>query len=186
MTKLKRRYIAVFFALIFQLQLLAGCALTNEEPKSDIDTETKTETEQDETAVSDSHGDQVKSEDAMRIKVSSEGTEIIFELNDSSASISFWEQLPLTVSVENYGNNEKVFNIPQRLDESNVRGGSCPKGSIAYFSPWNNVAMYCGDAPEYKGLYPMGTAIEGADKIAELSGSITVTAYTENTSAADS
>lgn len=63
---------------------------------------------------------------------------------------------------------------------SNVWGGSCPAGSIACFSPWNNVAMYFGDAPEYDGLYPMQNAVYGVEKIGELAGNITVTAYTEN------
>lgn len=180
MTKLKCRYMAVFLAIVFQL-LLTGCVSSNTEPQSDIDSGTGHE----ETVPSDSQDNSTKAEAVMRIKVSSENAEVIFELNDSSASKSFYEQLPLTVSVENYGKNEKIFELPQKLDESNVRGGSCPTGSIAYFSPWNNVAMYYGDAPEYKGLYPMGTAVEGAEKIGELTGSITVTADTESLMSAD-
>lgn len=81
--------------------------------------------------------------------------------------------------------NEKVFEPSQKLDVSNVWEGSCPTGSIAYFSPWNNIAMYYGDAPEYKGLYPMGTAMAGVEQIGELAGRVTITAYPESLISAD-
>lgn len=177
MIKRRYKYMAVFFVVVFQLLLLTGCTFSNTGQKSDMDSGNR----QEESLSSNIGDDTVKVEDVMRIKVSSENAEVIFELNESSASKSFYEQLPLTVSVENYSTNEKIFELPQKLDISNVWEGRCPKGSIAYFSPWNNVAMYYGDAPEYKGLYPMGTAVEGIEKIGELTGNLTITAYTEDT-----
>lgn len=45
--------------------------------------------------------------------------------------------------------------------------------------------MYYSDVPEYKGLYSMGTAVEEIKKISERTGSITITAYTEDTISAD-
>lgn len=181
MTKIKCKSIALFWVFVLQLLALSGCGFSKPEQKSDADTETDNE----ETTGADNLDDVMKAEDVMKIKVSSENVEIVFELNDSSASKSFYEQLPLTVSVENYGNNEKIFEPSQKLDKSNVWGGSCPAGSIAYFSPWNNIAMYYGDAPEYDGLYPMGNAVDGAEKIGELAGNITVTAYTNGLTSAD-
>lgn len=175
MTKLNFKYTVFFFVAVFLLLLFTGCAFFNTEQKDGVDTEIKYEKE----VLSNSCEDEAKSEGVMRIKVSSENAEVIFELNDSSVSKSFYEQLPLTVSVKNYGKNEKVFELSQNLDVSNVLEKSCPAGSIAYFSPWNNIAMYYGDAPKYKGLYFMGTAVDGADKIGELTGLITITAYAE-------
>ena len=112
----------------------------------------------------------------MVIKVSSGETEILFALNESSACKSFFRQLPLTVEVENYRNNAKIFQPPKKLDCSSVQEGDCPVGSIAYFSPWNNVCMYYGDAPRYSGLYVMGKAVKGAGLIAKLSGKIKIEA----------
>ncbi len=169
MEKRKYRYIVLFFAVVFPLLLFVGCA------SADVDSESV----RDEIRPSNTLDDTMKTEDIMKIKVSSGNVEVIFELNDSSASRSFYGQLPLIVSVGNYSTNEKVFELPQELDISDVWEGSCPSGSIAYFLPWNNIAMYYGDAPEYKGLYPMGTAVDGAGNIEELTGSITITAYTE-------
>ena len=181
MTKRKYRYTAVFFAAVFQLLLLTGCTFSNTDQNGSIDSEIREE----EALPSNSNDDTVKAENVMKIKVTSETAEVIFELNDSSASKSFYGQLPLTVTVENYGKNEKVFEPSQKLDVSNVWEGSCPTGSIAYFSPWNNIAMYYGDAPEYKRLYPMGTAMAGVEQIGELAGRVTITAYPESLISAD-
>ena len=59
----------------------------------------------------------------LKIKVVANGKEIVFALNDTSVSRSFYAQLPLTVAVENYSNNEKIFQPPQKLDCS--RGLPC-------------------------------------------------------------
>ena len=98
---------------------------------------------------------------------------VVFELNDSPTSKSFVDMLPFTAAVENYSSNEKIFDPPEPLSKQNGIERSCPKGSIAYFSPWGNIAMYYGDAPKYSGLYYMGHAIQGEDEISNLSGTLT-------------
>ncbi len=113
-------------------------------------------------------------EGPMKMKVACDGTEVIFELNETSAAKSLYNQLPLSIAVENYSNNEKIF-YPEELDCSDVIEGPCPAGTLAYFSPWGDVVMYYGDAPEYPGLYILGRATEGAENIASLSGNIEIT-----------
>ena len=120
------------------------------------------------TAVSDTN---------MKIKVVANGKEIIFVLNDTSVSRTFYAQLPLTVEVENYSNNEKIFQSPKKLDCSKEQEGSCPVGTIAYFSPWNNVCLYYGDAPRYSGLYVMGKAVSGAEQIRSIAGIVKIEAF---------
>ena len=112
----------------------------------------------------------------MRIKVTDGTDEIIFQLNDGSAAKSLYEQLPLTLDVENYGPNEKIFYPPEKLDTSDVIEGDGPAGTLAYFSPWGNVVMYYSSFGSYPGLYIIGEASEGADTIKNLSGTITITA----------
>lgn len=171
----KPKYSRAAFLAAVLLLLLTGCAKSDTGQESGM----APESGQEEGLSSNTDDDTAGTDDIMRIKVSAENAEVIFELNNSSASKSFYEQLPITVSVENYSTNEKIFSPSEKLDVSDVWEGSCLAGSIAYFSPWNNVAMYYGDAPEYRGLYPMGSAVAGAEKIGELSGSITAAAYTE-------
>ena len=110
----------------------------------------------------------------LKIKVAANGKEIVFALNDTSVSRSFYAQLPLTVDVENYSNNEKIFQAPKKLDCSKAQEGACPVGSIAYFSPWNNVCLYYGDAPRYSGLYVMGKALSGTEQIRNITGKVKI------------
>ena len=106
----------------------------------------------------------------LKIKVVANGKEIVFALNDTSVSRSFYAQLPLTVAVENYSNNEKIFQPPKKLD--------CSKavGTIAYFSPWNNVCLYYGDMSRYPGLYVMGKAVSGTEQIRNIKGKVKIEA----------
>ena len=113
-------------------------------------------------------------EEVMKIKVTAGDYVIVFALNDTSAAVSLYEQLPLTVAVENYSNNEKIF-YADKLDCTNVIEGDCPVGTLAYFSPWGNVVMYYGAASQYPGLYILGEAVEGVENISSLTGEITIT-----------
>ena len=118
----------------------------------------------------------IEREKVMQIKVTDGTNEIIFQLNNSSAATSLYSQLPLTLDVENYGSNEKIFYPPEKLDTSDVIEGACPAGTLAYFSPWGDVVMYYAPFGSYSGLYIMGEAVEGADCIKNLSGTITIKA----------
>jgi len=112
----------------------------------------------------------------MLVRVVSNQTEIVFELNDTTVSRSFYRQLPLTVSIDNYSNNEKVFQPPRKLNCAGATEESCPAGTIAYFAPWNNVCLFYGDAPRYSGLYVMGKAVKNAGMIRDLTGKVRVEA----------
>lgn len=111
----------------------------------------------------------------MKIKVNDGKNEILFELNDTIQSKSLYEQLPLEVSVSNYSSNEKIFYPPQKLPVQNGIEGSGGEGVLAYFSPWGNVVMFYGNFSRYPGLFILGKATNGADRIKNLSGKITVT-----------
>lgn len=113
---------------------------------------------------------------AATISVSDGARTVVFALNDSASARSLAEQLPLTVDVENYGGNEKIF-YPKPLDV----GGAVPltkgkAGTLAYFAPWKDVVMFCGPAGPYPGLYVLGEAVSGAENISKLNGAITVRA----------
>ncbi|MBQ9719166.1 MAG: hypothetical protein IJV64_00555, partial [Oscillospiraceae bacterium] len=79
-----------------------------------------------------------------------------------------------TVEVKNYSTNEKIFYPPAELDISNVSEGDGPFGTLAYFSPWGNVVMYYSECGSYPGLYLMGVAVDGAEQIEKLNGTISV------------
>ena len=115
-----------------------------------------------------------KQTDKMKIQVSDGSQIVVFELNETPVAKSLYDQLPITVDVENYSNNEKIFYPPTALSVTGGVEGDCPVGTLAYFSPWKNVVMYYGAASRYSGLYLLGAAVEGKDRIKDLSGKITV------------
>lgn len=110
----------------------------------------------------------------MRIRVSDGSREIIFELNDSSAARSLYEQLPLTLETENFSSNEKTF-YPKKLDVSDTPlAKSDGRGVLAYYEPWGDVVMFYDSFSPNSSLYELGKASRGADEIENLSGEIKV------------
>ena len=179
-----KKILIVTYLIAICMYVFAGCGYENEINTSenfDTSHETSGGALEPDTHTSDTHTlgtkvPDIEKEKEMKIKVTDGNYEVIFQLNDSTASRSLYEQLPLTIEVENYGSNEKIFYPPEKLDTSDVTEEGGPTGSLAYFSPWGNVVMYYSPFGSYPGLYNLGIAIEGAGNIENLSGTITVTA----------
>ena len=115
-------------------------------------------------------------EAVLQIQVEAEGVTILFELNDSRAARELYEQLPLTIEVENYSTNEKIFYPPRTLDVSDAPQADTQVGTLAYYAPWGDVVMFYGDFHTASGLYELGQAISGSEYISGLSGTIQVEA----------
>lgn len=110
----------------------------------------------------------------MRISVTSSGKTVIFELNNSQAAKELYGQLPLTVEVENFSTNEKVFYPPQKLNTKDAPMADAGKGTLAYYSPWADVVMFYAHFGRGGSLYELGQAVSGADLIESLSGTIEI------------
>ena len=109
----------------------------------------------------------------MRISVKSREYEIIYELNDSLAASQLYAQLPLTVEVEPFSNNEMTF-YPEALSVEDMPLSDGKPGSLSYYAPWGDVVMFYAPCTPNSSLYELGTAVSGAEHIANLSGTITV------------
>ena len=119
---------------------------------------------------------QNEEENTMQISVeTNKGNETVFNLNDSPAAKELYEQLPLTIEVENYGNNEKIFYPPEELDVSNTPlVESAQPGTLAYYAPWGDVVMFYGNFGSASGLYELGHAVSGSGYIENMSGTIDI------------
>ena len=115
---------------------------------------------------------------AMTITVTNGDATVVFELNASPAARSLAAQLPLTLEVQPFGSNEQTFYPPEKLDTADTPAiTSAQAGTLAYYAPWGDVVMfYDGLSGGGGGLYELGNAVEGADAIRGLTGTITVTA----------
>ena len=130
------------------------------------------------------HGGQTETEEkaadmsGKRISVQFGDAEVIYELNDSTAANALYEMLPLTVEVEDYSTNEKIFYPPEELVsvETPLAVSDTDGGTLAYYEPWGNVVMFYDGFNENSSLYELGYAVSGAEQISSMSGTITVEA----------
>lgn len=109
---------------------------------------------------------------AMKISVKVNGKTTVFELNNSTAAKDLYTQLPLTIKVEDYSDNEKIFYPPEKLKTTDTPKADARAGTLAYYGPWGDVVMFYKDFGSAAGLYELGHAISGSENISEMTGTI--------------
>ena len=119
---------------------------------------------------------QQEGENTMQITVTSESGSVVFALNGSQAARDLYDQLPLTIEVENFSSNEKIFYPPEGLDTAGAPLAEGGAGVLAYYEPWGDVVMFYGSFGANGSLYALGEAVSGGELIGRLSGSITIEA----------
>ncbi len=112
----------------------------------------------------------------LQIRVRAGRQTVVFELNDSAAARSLYEQLPLTVEGENFSDNEKIFYPPEKLDVTGAlqAASGAGAGTLAYYAPWGDVVMFYGDFNANGQLFELGRAVSGGGEIGSLSGTLEV------------
>ena len=113
---------------------------------------------------------------ARRISVQFGENMVVYELNDGTAADSLYEQLPLTIEVEDYSTNEKIFYPSQELDTSNSPLAQSGAGTLAYFEPWGDVVFFYGDYNQNPSLFELGQVLSVGGLISQMSGTITIEA----------
>lgn len=100
--------------------------------------------------------------------------EVIYELNDSSAAFDLLAMLPLSIEVEDYSTNEKIFYPEMTLDVSDTPLAASGVGTLAYYEPWGDVVFFYGKYDENASLYELGQAVSGAEYINMMQGTIEI------------
>jgi len=116
----------------------------------------------------------VGKEAAMKISVKANDKTTVFELNNSPAAQDLYSQLPLSIKIEDYSDNEKIFYPPRKLNTANAPAADARVGTLAYYAPWGDVVMFYKDFGSASGLYELGHAISGSEYITEMSGTIQI------------
>jgi hypothetical protein len=111
---------------------------------------------------------------AMKISVKANGKTTVFELNNSPAARDLYAQLPLSIKVENYSNNEKIFYPPEKLNTTDTPQADARIGTLAYYAPWGDVVMFYRSFGSAPGLYELGHAVSGSEYIQGMSGTIRI------------
>ena len=110
----------------------------------------------------------------MQINIITNNNTIVYELNNSQAAKELYEQLPLTITVEDYSNNEKIFYPPKKLNTSGTPLANAQSGTLAYYAPWGDVVMFYDDFGSASGLYELGNVISGGEHIKNMSSRIQI------------
>lgn len=111
---------------------------------------------------------------ARQIAVQFGDNTVIYELNDSTAADSLYTQLPLTVEVEDYSTNEKIFYPPQELDTGDAPTAQSGAGTLAYYAPWGDVVMFYDAYSPNASLYELGQAVSGGELVGQMTGTVTI------------
>jgi hypothetical protein len=94
---------------------------------------------------------------SLRITVIVDGTRLTGTLEDNPSARDFYAILPLELSMEDYGGNEKISSLLRKL----VGDGSEPFanpaiGDIASYAPWGNLIFYYKPYRFSKGVIRLG------------------------------
>ena len=116
----------------------------------------------------------------MKITIQANSKTIVFKLNTCQAAKELYDQLPLTIEVEDYSSNEKIFYPPKKLQTTGAPLANAQSGTLAYYAPWGNVVMFFDSFGSANGLYELGEVISGSEFIESLSGKIQITKVKNN------
>lgn len=94
----------------------------------------------------------------MKIKFRVNQQELEATLNSSNAAKDFYALLPLTVSLSDFAHEEKVCDLPGRLNvDDSPSGCSAKAGDITYYAPWGNLAIFYKGHGRASGLVNLGS-----------------------------
>jgi hypothetical protein len=114
--------------------------------------------------------------DDMDITLSFDGSELTATLVDSETTQDFLSLLPLTLTLGDYRETEKISDLPRRLSTAGAPDGHAPEvGNITYYAPWGNVAIFYEDFDYSPGLVKLGRIDSGIEALAAGSGEVTIT-----------
>lgn len=173
--------IAIIFTFAILLFGMTGCQGTtpakNQVNESNMEEQSKDNEIQSQETEKPAENELNQEEEIMRISVKSDDYEIIYELNDSNAAKTLYEQLPLTTEMEPFSTNEMTFYLPQKLDTADTPLSSGEAGTLSYYSPWGDVVMFYDYCNPNGSLYGLGEVVSGKENIDKLTGTITVSEY---------
>ena len=85
----------------------------------------------------------VAQETLMKIEIIVEGETATATLFDTPTGRDFASLLPLSLTLEDYDDIERISDLPRRLSTVQAPDGITPEaGDITYYAPWGNLAIF--------------------------------------------
>ena len=85
-----------------------------------------------------------------RIRIEADGVVVSAALDDSATADALWEALPITGSVQTWG-DEIYFSIPVDAAEADDAQATVDKGAVAYWPPGGALCLFWGPTPMSRG-----------------------------------
>jgi len=99
---------------------------------------------------------------AMKIHLQIDGAIATATLDNNAAARDFVAQLPLSLTLQNYAEIERIATLPRKLSTPAASMGMTPvTGDIAYYAPWGNLAIYLSGTVHDRGLVRLGKVDSG-------------------------
>lgn len=93
----------------------------------------------------------------MKIILKVDGESLPITLTDNKAAQDFAALLPLTLTLTDYGDVEKISDLPKKLSTTGSPPGMRPEaGDVTYYAPWGNLAIFIGEFSYSAGLLKLG------------------------------
>jgi hypothetical protein len=98
----------------------------------------------------------------MKIRMDVDGRAVLATLDDTAASRDFAALLPLSLTLTDYAEIERIADLPQKLSIEGTPAGVAPRaGDITYYAPWGNLAIFVKGRSYARGLVRMGRVESG-------------------------
>lgn len=168
-----------FLMTVFSLcciALLTACGNRTQESETSAHSDTP-EISENVTAEDSTESEAIQGEvSEMRVKLTFDGGEAVVRLADNAAARSFFSQLPITQTFEDFNSIEKICRLPNELSTDAVEKGVDPDiADVTLYAPWNTLVFYYEDYGYNDDLIPMGHVESGMELLAEMGEEFTVT-----------
>lgn len=101
-----------------------------------------------------------------KVKLTFNNEEVIVNMYDNPTSRDFLSQLPLTITLEDYAETEKISYLSKKLSTEEAPSGSDPSiGDFTYYAPWGNLAIFYKDFGYSNGLIILGKIESGLENL---------------------
>jgi hypothetical protein len=121
------------------------------------------------TVAADQHSSQEgtrEPEKTMKLRMALEHTSITVTIVDSATSRDFVAMLPLTLTLVDYAETEKISELPKRMSTQSAPTSVTPAaGDVTYYAPWGNLAIFHKSFRYSEGLIKLGTIDSGLEAL---------------------
>jgi hypothetical protein len=179
-----REFILSLIYSLITLMFLTACGSNNNTEKNNVnDTANKNSNDEQiiskpdkqnsQNSVTDNEGDAFMED--VKVKLTFNNEVAIVNMYDNPTSRDFLSQLPLTITLEDYGGTEKISYLSKKLSTEEAPSGSDPSvGDFAYYAPWGNLAIYYKDFGFSNGLITLGKIESGLENLETMKDNFTV------------